>query len=63
MLAFCAQATGRPQIETEPAAGATKPMIALNRVDLPLPFMPIRPQMLGRSRVSDTSLSATLPAR
>ena len=34
-----------PSMVTVPASGFTSPMMALNKVDLPEPFMPTRPQI------------------
>ena len=48
-----------PLMRTRPASGLIIPMIALNRVDFPEPFMPIRPQIRAVSRVSDAESSAS----
>ena len=40
-------------MQDRPASGLTMPMIALNSVDLPEPFMPTRPQIRPGSTVSD----------
>ena len=42
-------------------AGATKPMIALNSVDLPLPLTPTRAQIVPGPRLKVASRSAAMP--
>ena len=47
-----------PLMRTRPASGFTMPMIALNNVDLPEPFMPTSPQIRAASTVSEAASSA-----
>ncbi len=51
-----------PLMVTVPPSGLTRPMIALNSVDFPEPFMPIRPQIRPWFRVSSArSRASTSP--
>ncbi len=61
MLRLMASATGRPHSLISPAAGVTKPMIALKIVDLPLPLTPTSAQMVPGSSSNDASCTAVRP--
>ncbi len=51
-----------PEMETDPASGFTSPMIDLNSVDLPEPFIPMRPQIRpGAMSMSTCSRACTSP--
>src|SRR5690606_7531538 len=46
---------------TVPAATGANPVMALNSVDLPAPFGPIRPSICPWFKANETSLTATSP--
>src|SRR5699024_7656573 len=59
-----ARAGSLPSIRTPPALGATMPMMALNRVDFPEPFIPMSPVTSPeRMRRSTSSTAVTEPYR
>ena len=52
---------GIPLINTRPFIGLTKPIIALNKVDFPEPFIPTKPLIEPRFSFKLASCKATLP--
>ena len=63
MLRWSARPAGSPKIETLPRASGTKPMIALNRVDLPEPLTPTSAVMVPRGSEKLMSRMAVMPLR
>ena len=63
MLRLSASATGMPPSSTEPRVGRTKPISALNRVDLPLPLTPTKAQIEPMPSSKEAPSSAVWPLR
>ena len=63
MLRFNAARTGCPSTVIAPPETGTKPMMALNRVDLPLPFIPTSAVIVPVGTAKLASTSAVWPLR
>jgi hypothetical protein len=63
MLRFNAERTDWPSTVIVPPVTGTKPMIALNKVDLPLPFMPTRAVIVPVGIAKLASTRAVCPFR
>src|SRR3954453_19482995 len=59
----CTPVMSRPSSSTWPLSGCRWPVIRLNRVDLPAPLGPITAAICRASTRSDTSETATKPAK